>query len=111
MRHLKFYIDADGDVNVEYDFPEHTPDNGVGEMALEIFVRTVHTLDSEYGIFMKAIYTDDNLEEESLMQKLERLYRMQEARKTSEDNATDADESEYSEPELEATDSSDSIAC
>lgn len=47
----------------------------------------MQTLDSEYSIFMKAIYTDDNLEEESLMQKLERLYRMQEARKASEGKA------------------------
>lgn len=56
-------------------------------MVLEIFARPIQTFDSEYSIFMKAIYTDDNLEEESLMQKLERLYRMQEARKASEGKA------------------------
>ena len=109
-RHLKFYIDEDGDVNVEYDFPVNTPDNGVGEMACEIFVRTMHILDSEYKIFMKAIYTGDNLEGEGLMQKLERLCRMQEARKAAEGKTSDVGESICSELEMEATDTSDSIA-
>ena len=110
VRYMKFSIDADGDVNAEYDFPVQTPDSGVGEMALEIFVRTMRTLDSEYSLFMKAIYTDATLEEESLMQKLERLYRMQEARKASVENAIEADESVYSEFELETADSSDNLA-
>lgn len=60
VRHLKFYMD-DGNVNIDYDFPECTPDEGVGKMALEIFFRTMKTLDEKYGIFMKAIYTDEEL--------------------------------------------------
>ena len=99
VRHLKFSMDTDGDVNVEYDFPEYTPDNGIGEMALEIFVRTMKTLDSEYQIFMKAIYTDDILDEDGLMKKLERLFRLYKEKKAAEDSATDYD--------LETADSSE----
>ena len=61
IRYMKFYVDGDGDINVEYDFPVHTPDEGVGEIAFEIFLRMMTILDSEYSIFMKALYTDEDL--------------------------------------------------
>lgn len=32
IRYMKFYLDTDGDINVEYDFPVYSPDNGIGEM-------------------------------------------------------------------------------
>lgn len=61
IRYLKFDIDVDGDVNVEYDFPLQTADECLGEMAFEIFIRTMNILDNEYGIFMKALYTEAEL--------------------------------------------------
>ena len=62
VRHMKFVLDRDGDISIEYDFPIHTPDEGVGEMAFEIFVRTMQILDREYNIFMTALYSDDELQ-------------------------------------------------
>lgn len=62
VRFFKFYVDTDGDINVEYDFLVHSSDECIGEMAFEIFVRTMHILDNEYEIFMKALYSDEELE-------------------------------------------------
>ena len=61
VRFLKFVMDADGDINVEYDFPVRSGDECIGEMVFEIFVRAMSILDNEYGIFMKALYTDEPL--------------------------------------------------
>lgn len=61
VRFLKFVMDADGDINVEYDFPVRSGDECIGEMAFEIFVRAMSILDNEYGIFMKALYIDEPL--------------------------------------------------
>lgn len=62
IRFMKFYLDTDGDINVEYDFPVHSSDECIGEMAFEIFVRTMHILDNEYEVFMKALYTEEELD-------------------------------------------------
>lgn len=106
IRYMKLYLDTDGDINVEYDFPIHSPDDGIGEMAFEIFVRMVQILNSEYSIFMKALYTDEELdvqsrcemleaqmesmEDSTLIQRLQKLCKMMEARietmKASADN-------------------------
>ena len=42
-----------------YDFPTHSPDDGLGEMAFEVFVRVMRILDAEYELFMKALYTEE----------------------------------------------------
>lgn len=62
IRYMKFDLDTDGDINVEYDFPVHSPDDGIGEMAFEIFVRMIQILNSKYNIFMKALYSDEELD-------------------------------------------------
>ena len=64
IRYLKFNVDVDGDINVEYDFPINSGDDCLGTMAVEMFARTMKILDSEYKIFMKAIYTDEKLSNE-----------------------------------------------
>lgn len=61
IRYLKFYLDIDGDINVEYDFPLRSSDDCIGEMAFEIFIRTMKILDAEYEIFIKALYTNEDL--------------------------------------------------
>jgi hypothetical protein len=61
MRYINFCLDDDDTITAKYDFPQYTPDDGIGNMALEIFVRATQILDSEYGIFMRALYTDDEL--------------------------------------------------
>ena len=63
IRYLKFSLDTDGDIQVMYDFPVCTPDDGIGEMALEMLACTQMALDSEYNLFMKALYTEEPLED------------------------------------------------
>lgn len=121
IRYMKFYLDNDGDINVEYDFPVHSPDDGIGEMAFEIFVRMMQILDSEYSIFMKALYSDEELDIQGssvpteLMQKLQELRKMMEARMAAMEDATDdagIDELEADlDFALELVDSPDDVAC
>lgn len=100
IRYMKFYFDPDGDINVEYDFPVHSPDDGIGEMAFEIFVRMMQILNSEYSIFMKALYSDEELDIQGhsvpaeLMQKLQELRKMVEARMAALEDSTDDEESD-----------------
>ena len=80
IRFIKFYLDEDGDINVEYDFPMHSPDDGIGEMAFEIFIRMMRILDDQYEIFMKALYTEEALQPDPLdtAARLERLQHLRE---------------------------------
>ena len=123
IRYMKFYLDTDGDINVEYDFPMHSPDNGIGEMAFEIFARMMHILNSEHSIFMKALYSEEELDIQGhsipaeLMQRLQELRKMMEARMNatgaSNDDKPDG-KSDDVEPDLEylkLAGSSDDIAC
>lgn len=108
IRYMKFYLDTDGDINVEYDFPVNSPDNGIGEMAFEIFVRMMQILDSEYSIFMKALYSEEELDIQrysvpaELMHKLQELRKMMEARMDAMDDSDD--EPDDFEMDLEAVD-------
>lgn len=123
IRYMKFYLDTDGDINVEYDFPMHSPDNGIGEMAFEIFARMMHILKSEYSIFMKALYSEEELDirghsiPAELMQRLQELRKMMEAQMTaagvSDDEESDgeSDDVKLDLDNLELVSSSDDIAC
>ena len=88
-----------------YDFPTHSPDDGLGEMAFEVFVRVMRILDAEYELFMKALYTEEELAlpgpsaSEELMQKLQELRqvmekRMEEAEAAAEEGKEAAAEAE-----------------
>ena len=76
----------------------HTPDEGVGEIAFEIFLRMMTILDSEYSIFMKALYTDEDLaiEEhdihEELRRKLQELREKIAARMAADCEAMEAED-------------------
>lgn len=115
--YMKFYIDTDGDINVEYDFPVHSPDDGIGEIAFEIFVRMMRVLDSEYNIFMKALYSDDELDIQGynvsaeLMQKLQELRKMLERRMAAMGESAGDGEADDLALEPETTDSPDDVAC
>lgn len=123
IRYIKFYLDTDGDINIEYDFPVHSPDDGIGEMAFEIFVRMMQVLDSEYSIFMKALYTEEELDIKGhsvpaeLMQRLQELRKMMEARMTADSASDDegpdgaSDDVELDLEDLELVGSPDDIAC
>ncbi len=116
IRYTKFYLDTDGDINVEYDFPMSTPDEGIGEMAFEILVRMMQILDTEYGIFMKALYSDEdlNIQEYSisaeLIQNLQRFRKMMETRMADADNSADEEADDF-ELGFDSVDSPNDIAC
>ena len=59
LRFLKFNLDSDGDVNIEYDMPLHTADDCLGEMAYELFMHMMFVTEREYGQFMKVLYTSE----------------------------------------------------
>ena len=121
IRFMKFCLDAEGNINVEYDFPTHSPDEGIGEMAFEIFVRMMQILDSEYSIFMKALYSDEELDIQShsipaeLMQKLQELRKMMEARMADVEDSADGEGSDDLDLDLdlslETVEFSDDVAC
>lgn len=117
IRYMKFCLDTDGDINVEYDFPMHTSDDCIGEMAFEIFVRTMQILDSEYSIFMKALYTDEELDIQGpaipaeLMQKLQELRKMMETRMAVDEDSIDDKDSDALDLDYETADSPDDVAC
>lgn len=48
-----------GNIDLEYDFPQMVSDECVGRIAVEIFLRAKKLLDGEYHILMKALYTND----------------------------------------------------
>ena len=117
IRYLKFYLDTDGDINIEYDFPVRCPDDGIGEMAFEIFVRMMQVLDSEYSIFMKALYTEEELDikgrnvSAELLQRLQELRMRMGARKAAADESADDNEGDDIEQNLELVGSPDDITC
>lgn len=119
IRYIKFYLDTDGDINVEYDFPVRSPDDGIGEMAFEIFVRMMQILDSEYSIFMKALYTDEKIGIQVHSVLTERMQKLQELRKIAEARMVDTEASVDGEGSvgfdldlnLEEVDSPDAAAC
>ena len=63
-RFLKFEMDAENNVHVEYDLPICTGDESLGEMAAEIFMRTVQILNAGYILIAKALYASDESESE-----------------------------------------------
>ena len=65
-RFLKFNMDHDNDVHVEYDFPASTGNDCLGEMAFEIFVRTMQILNEGYVLLAKALYSADDIGTEVL---------------------------------------------
>ena len=118
IRYMKFYLDPDGDINIEYDFPVHSPDQSIGKMAFEIFVRMMQILNSQYSIFMKALYSEEelNVQDHSiptgLMQLLQELRKMMETRMASDEaDQEESDDVELNLEELELVGSPDDIAC
>ena len=53
-RFLRFVIDSDNDLNVEYDFPIHC--DPIGPMAIELMIRTTQILDDCYPKVMRLIW-------------------------------------------------------
>ena len=51
---MRFTLDSDGDINMEYDFPVSITE--IGEPAYEIAVRFTQVLDEAYPELMKAMW-------------------------------------------------------
>lgn len=114
IRFIKFYLDEDGDINVEYDFPLHSPDDGIGEMAFEVFIRMMRILDDQYEIFMKALYTEEALQPDPLdttarLERLQHLREMLASRLAAHAGETEDDENPE-DIEVDAEDVSDDEA-
>lgn len=79
IRFVKFCLDSNNDVNVEYDFLSNTSDECIGECCLEIFARLMMILDEKYHVFAEALYTgSQERKAESIMKALKLLHSMQE---------------------------------
>lgn len=55
FRYVKFSLDDDSDVRVEYDFPLRN--KNIGPIAQEIFLRFMNIIDEAYPEVMKAIWS------------------------------------------------------
>lgn len=53
-RFVKFVLDDDGDVNIQYDFPVRA--DNVDECAEEIMIRVVQIIDDAYPVLMRAMW-------------------------------------------------------
>lgn len=78
-RFVRFTVDHDNDVNMEYDFPLASTDDAIGPMCVEIFRRMMAILERAYPFLMKALHTEEDLQFEknsgsdSLMDCMRRL--------------------------------------
>ncbi len=54
-RFMKFVLDDDGDVNMEYDYPMHDPDPSAS--AMEMVIRIVKMVDDAYPVLMRALWS------------------------------------------------------
>ena len=53
-RYVRFVLDEDGCIDVEYDFP--VEGGNIGEASVEIFVRLAKIIDEAYPQFMKTMW-------------------------------------------------------
>ena len=59
MRFGKFCLDDDGDINFEIDVPILCDDSCLGQVAGELFYRTMRIVRHAYEPFLKALYGED----------------------------------------------------
>jgi len=57
-RFIKFIMDGEGYVNIEYDFLTEVSDECLGDCCCEIFVRIMKIVDEAYPVLMKALRKD-----------------------------------------------------
>lgn len=60
IRFVKFCLDSNSDVNVEYDFLSNVSDECIGECCFEIFARLMMILDEKYHVLAEALYNGSN---------------------------------------------------
>ena len=57
-RFVKWVIDKDGDIHLEFDMPSGTPTVILGDLALEVFLRMVKIADDAYPTIMRKIWAE-----------------------------------------------------
>lgn len=57
-RSVKFYLSEDNSINMEYDLSEHTPDEAVGPICHDMFMRMATILFVEYAGMVRALNGD-----------------------------------------------------
>ena len=57
-RFVKWVLDKDGDIHVEFDMPSGTPPVILGDLALEVFLRMVKIADDAYPTIMRKIWSE-----------------------------------------------------
>lgn len=60
LRFFKFSLNKDNTIGMTFDFLETTPKDALGSLACEAFLRSMNVLNNEYGVFMKALYTNED---------------------------------------------------
>lgn len=75
-RFLKFAMDAENSIQVEYDFPAKTGDDSLGEMAVEVFIRTMQILNEGYIHIARALYSAEEPQTEKASSETKNLFRL-----------------------------------
>ena len=57
-RFVKWVLDKDGDIHVEFDMLSGTPPVILGDLALEVFLRMVKIVDDAYPVIMRKIWSE-----------------------------------------------------
>lgn len=61
-RFLKYVLDKDGDINLHYDCPLRISDDNVGAVAEEILICMLKSVQVNYPVFMRALYSSEPIE-------------------------------------------------
>ena len=62
VRYERFYVDCCGRLTCQYSLPLETPDEAVGLMCINAFLKMLDTLNNFYLLFMIAMYTEEDIE-------------------------------------------------
>ena len=82
---LKFIMDSDNDISVEYDLPTDAGNDCLGQMAVEIFLRTMMVLNEEYPMIARELYAMDRDEPDSQTDSDTKQYLLSRMKKNPDD--------------------------
>ena len=95
VRFIKFTLNDDGDISVEYDFSRDTPDDALGAVALDMLGTVAQAISFEYQTFMQALYSEEDLTAQGPSSASTLIQRLQELR-----DMMGNDEDEDDDPEV-----------
>ncbi len=77
IRHTKFYLSSDSDVNVEADLLVSTDEDSLGENCFELFLRFMRALNEEYHVLAEVLYSSSDRGEYSSLDVLKAIQELQ----------------------------------